>query len=228
MQLHPAVIADAAMRQSLGKRLVALGQINIFTNNRNCRHACRLLNARNDSLPTAQVRLLGPDIERFNNSFVQTLFMKGQWNFIDCPHVSSRNDSIFADITEQGDLTLHITRQFTVTTTEQDIRLDSDLAQLLDAVLSRLGFQLAGSRNIGNQSQVNIDDILRAKIGAELANGLQERQGFDITNGTANLNKRKIDAFGIFQDLALDLISDMGDDLNRTTQIIATALLTNN
>src|SRR5207244_1139577 len=68
----------------------------------------------------------------------------------------------------------------------EDVGLDTDLPQPAHAVLRRLGLQLAGGFQIGDQRQVNVQAILFAHVERELANRFQERQAFDVADGAAD------------------------------------------
>ena len=65
--------------------------------------------------------------------------------------------------------------------------------------------------------------LLAAKLVAKLANGLEERQRFDVTNRAANLAKHKILVVMVRLDKRLDGVGNMRNHLNGGAQIVATA-----
>ena len=69
---------------------------------------------------------------------------------------------------------------------DQDLRLETDLAQLGDALLRRLGLQFARRLDVGHERDVNVDDVLRADFEDELADGFEERQALDVAGGAAD------------------------------------------
>ncbi len=71
---------------------------------------------------------------------------------------------------------------------QEDVGLDADGAQFLDAVLGRLGLDLAGGLDEGHQGQVDVADVLFAQVALELADGLQEGQALDVAHGAADLD----------------------------------------
>src|SRR5471032_1971659 len=73
---------------------------------------------------------------------------------------------------------------------------------------------------------VHIQRVLTAHINRHLANRFQERQGFDITYGTANFHQHNIMAFAAFDDAFFDVIGDVRDNLNGCAEIVAAALFT--
>ncbi len=101
--------------------------------------------------------------------------MKGGRHLVDGFDVTGSNDRFFRHITEQGDLGFHVAGDFAVAATQQNIRLNTDFAQILDTVLGRLGFQFSGGRDIGHQGQVDIKNIVAPAINAKLADGLKKR-----------------------------------------------------
>jgi len=88
------------------------------------------------------------------------------------------------------------------------------------------GLDLASRRDIGDERQVHEERPLCAHLHPQLAGGFQERLRFDIAHGTANLNKGHVHITRAFHNAALDLVGNMGNDLNRAAKIVATAFLT--
>jgi hypothetical protein len=93
--------------------------------------------------------------------------------------------------------------------------------QFLDGMLGRLGLQLARSRNVGHQRQVDVDGGAARQIVAELADRLQERHRLDIADGAADLAHDEIIVVIAFGDEILDLVGDVRNDLNGRAEIVA-------
>ena len=82
---------------------------------------------------------------------------------------------------------------------EDDVGLDADGKQFLDAVLGGLGFVLTGGLEVGHQRQMDVQAVVAAQLGLELADGFQEGQAFDVAHGAADLDDghvRGVVAFG--------------------------------
>jgi len=60
---------------------------------------------------------------------------------------------------------------------------------------------------------------------AELADGLEKRQPFDVAHGAANFAEHEINLVFTHGKEILDLVGDMRDDLNGFAQIIAAPFL---
>lgn len=67
-----------------------------------------------------------------------------------------------------------ISRERVTGAADDDIGLDTDGAELLDAVLGGFGLQLPGGLYVGDQGDMDIEDIIPADVDLHLADGLQE------------------------------------------------------
>ena len=75
---------------------------------------------------------------------------------------------------------------------DDDVGLDADPAQLLDRVLGGLGLELARGGQGGEQRHVDVQDVGPADVLAHLADGLEERQRFDVADGPADLDDHDV------------------------------------
>ena len=84
----------------------------------------------------------------------------------------------------------------TVAAADDDLGLDAEAGQLAHAVLGRLGLQLAGGGDIGDERGVDGEAVPRPLISgafvAELADRLDERQALDVADGAAHLAEQEI------------------------------------
>lgn len=83
----------------------------------------------------------------------------------------------------------------------------------------------AGGGDVRHQRQVHQHRALGADFETQLADGFEERLGLDVAHGTADLDHRHVGVAGTLDDAALDLVGDVGDDLNGRAQVITTTLL---
>ena len=128
-------------------------------------------------------------------------------------------------IAEEGDLFLHLFRNRTLAATEQDVRLDADLAKLFHRVLRRLGLQLLAGLDVGDQREMHVDGVAASDLLPELADRFQERQRLDIAHRAADLHDDHVHAIADVADALLDLVCDVGDHLHGLAEIIAATLL---
>ena len=108
---------------------------------------------------------------------------------------------------------------------KKEVGLDTDLAQLLDAVLRGLGFQLPADSQKRDQSQMEEQDILLTDIKTKLPDGFQKRQRLDIAHGSADLDDGQILALGDPADAVFDFLGDVGNDLHGSAEVLTAPLL---
>ena len=113
-----------------------------------------------------------------------------------------------------------------VSAQDDRVRLDTDVAQRCDGVLGRLGLQLAGRTDVGQQRDVQEEDVVAADLVAYLACRLEERQRLDVTDRASDLGDHDVDVrSGHVPDARLDLVGDVRDDLDGVAEVLAAALL---
>ena len=115
-------------------------------------------------------------------------------------------------------------------TDDDQVWLDTQAAQFLDAVLSRFCFHFFCCTEVRNQRTVDVHDFFAAQVGFHLANRFQEWQGLDIPYCSADFSDDNIRfrRFRCPQKAIFDFIGDVWDDLDRSAKIIAAALFLNN
>ena len=138
-----------------------------------------------------------------------------------------RDDRLGGDVGEQRDLLADLVGDRVVGAQDDDVGLDADAAQLLDRVLGRLGLELARGGQRGQQRDVDVQDVGPPDVLAHLADGLEERQRFDVADGPADLDDDdvRVAVAGDAPDPLLDLVGDVRDDLDRAAEVVAAALL---
>ena len=92
-------------------------------------------------------------------------------------------------------------------------------------VLGGFGLELLGGGDPGDGGDVDEDGVFAAELLAHLADGFEEGAGFDVADGAAGFDDSDVDVGGDFTHRVLDLVGDVGDDLDGFTEIIAAALL---
>ena len=104
----------------------------------------------------------------------------------------------------------------------QDVRLNPDLAKLLNAVLSWLRLGFTSRLQVRHQRQMNEHHILFADVERDLSNGFQEWQTFDVSDGAAQFCDNNIDIRSRqSKNRRFDFVSDMRHNLNGPAEIFA-------
>ena len=145
-------------------------------------------------------------------------------HLVDARHVLRGDHRFLVDVAEQRDLPLDVRRQQAVGAAEQEVGLDADRAQVADAVLRRLGLELAGGADERHQRQVDVERVLAADVLAELADGLEEGQALDVADGAADLHDHDVDAVRDGADRILDGVGDVRNHLHRGAEVVAAPL----
>src|SRR5207253_4850999 len=128
-------------------------------------------------------------------------------------------------VAEQRDLPLDVGRDRLLAPTDEDVGLDPDLHWIAYRVLRWLGLEVSGGGDVRHQRQVDEDGVVAPDLLPELPDGLEERQRLDVTHGAADLGNDDVVARRGAPDGILDLVGDVGDDLDGGAEILAAALL---
>src|SRR5439155_17886692 len=105
--------------------------------------------------------------------------------------------------------------------------MNTDAAQLVDGMLRGLRLQLAGRLDERNEGDVDIQDVLGPDLAPELPDSLEERKRLDVAHGASDLRDDDV-GVGRLRDAAdavLDLVGDVGNDLDRRAEILPLSLL---
>ena len=153
--------------------------------------------------------------------------LEHQRDLVDRARRLGRDDRLDVDVAEQRDLLADLVGHRVVRAQDDDVGLDADAAQLLDRVLGRLGLELAGGHQLGQQGHVDVQDVGPPDVLAHLADGLEEGQALDVADGPADLDDDdvRLAVPGDPADALLDLVGDVRDDLDRAAEVVAAALL---
>ncbi len=121
---------------------------------------------------------------------------------------------MFGHVCKERNLRIYLVIKSLFTATEQDIRLDTDLARFIYAMLRGLCFQLTGGFDIWHIGEQHIQGVFITEIEAQLTHSLKEGQAFDVANRASDLDYYYIFIFSQSCDPAFDFVCDVGDNLN--------------
>jgi hypothetical protein len=140
--------------------------------------------------------------------------------------IARRDHRVLRQAREQGDLPPDLPVEPLLGAAQKRMGLDPDPPQLVDRVLGRLRLHLARVADVGDQGEVHEHAALRAEVGVELADRLQERERLDVADGAPDLGDHEVHGLrlGDDQDPVLDLVGDMGDHLDRGPEVVAASL----
>src|SRR5687767_3294540 len=109
-------------------------------------------------------------------------------------------------------------------TAYQHIGLDTDSSQFLYRVLRRLCLQLLRGGDEWDQSHVNEISIFAAKLVAQLTDGFEKRQRFDVAHGATDLDDCHVHAGGNLAGRGLNLIRNVRNHLDGLAEIVTPPL----
>ena len=174
-QFDPGVVGDAAVGQRLLERFIGILQAGIFAGDGDRHLAFRPDHPVDDAHPLAQLRLSFIEPEIAADRGIEALAMQLQRHIVDGFGVERLDHPVGGDVAEQRDLAPRRLRDFPVAAAQQDVRLDAEAEQFLDAVLGRLGLELAGRRDPRHQRQMAEHGAFPAQLVAELPDRLEKR-----------------------------------------------------
>ena len=118
---------------------------------------------------------------------VEPLLLEHRRNEVDVAHVRARDHGLHVDVGEERDLVADVRARAPRSSGDDDVRVDTDAAQLVHRVLRRLRLQLAGGLDERDERHVQVEHVLGPDLAAELADRLEERQRLDVADGAADL-----------------------------------------
>jgi hypothetical protein len=206
---------------------VAVLQMHVLADDTDADGALRVRELIDHAPPARELRRPRPDVQAISQLIIEALFVQLDRQRVDAAHVFRRDDAAHRHVRKQGNLALEVARDRPITTAQEHVGLNADLAHVAHRVLRWLRLQLARGGDVRDERDVHADRVLRALFNLELPQGLEEWQRLDVTDGAADLDDRHVDALGGAVDVAFDLVGDVRDDLHRRAQIFTAALLLN-
>ena len=188
--LDVVALGPARMIERRGHRHVRVGQRDVLADQSDLELGLGRLDAFDQRPPAGQLWLvhLVLEVEEAHDEVTQTPVLELQWDLVDGLRGGGGHDRVDIDVAEEGDLLAQLIVHVVVATGDDDVGLDADAAQLLDRVLGGLGLELTGRGQRRQQCHMHVEHVVAADVLAHLADGLEERQRFDVADGAADLD----------------------------------------
>ena len=196
-QIHGDPVGDAAMHQRFVKALVGFLQFDILADDGDGDPALRILDVVDQLFPRLKLGVAGGQAQHDGDLLIQPFLIEFQGQFVDVAHIHGGKHGVLVHIAEQGDFGAEVGGDGLFAAAEDDVRLDADRTELLDAVLRGLGLVFSGGTEIGHERQMDVQAIVAAQFGAELADGFKEGEAFDIAHRAADFDDGDVGS-GIF------------------------------
>ena len=127
------------------------------------------------------------------------------------------------DVALVRNLAFQLIADWLIASANNDVRLNATRAQLGNAVLSGFSLLLATRTDKWNERDMHIADVVATNFVAKLTNRFQEREDLDVANSSTNFSDHHIHVFCCKAlNTTFDFVSYMRNDLNSSTQIVAT------
>src|SRR5690606_8078813 len=146
LQAHPGALADAAVAEGLGHRLVGVLVVDVLADHGDGDLVDGVLGGVHHRLPLREVGLGRGAVgqaQALQHQGVEPLGVLPHRDLVDVVQVHHRDDGLLGHVGEQGDLAALAVGQRLLAAAQQHVGLDADRAQLLDRVLGGLGLELA-------------------------------------------------------------------------------------
>ena len=222
--VRPGGVADR-----LGHAHVGVGQLDVLADEADLEGRLGSLDELDQGRPGGEVGRSGDlrQAQVADDQVAQAGRLELERDLVDRVGRHGRDDRFGRDVGEQGDLLADLVADRVVRAEHDDVGLDADPAQLLDRVLGRLRLELAGRGQRREERHVDVQDVAPADVLAHLADRLEERQALDVADGPADLDDHHVGpaVAGQALDPLLDLVGDVGNDLDRPAEVVAAALL---
>ncbi len=219
-------VVDGPVLERLDDGEVGVLQLHVLAHDRDAHGALEIVDAPAERLPLVELARLDLEAEVLEHELVQLLLAQPQWHGVEVRDVLGGDHGALVEVGEEGDLGAQLAWQRARGARHDDIRRDTDAAQLVDGVLRRLGLELARGLDHRHERDVQVEHVVAAELVAELADGLEERQALDVADRAADLDEHDVDvARGRdAEDAVLDLVRDVRDHLDGRAEVLALAL----
>jgi hypothetical protein len=229
VEIDPGIIGDATVRQRFRQRLIGVGQVGVFADDRNLDFAIGKPDAADDLAPDIEIRRhRRVEAKMTQHLIVETFLVIVDRHLVNGIDIECGHHRLWANIAEQADLVALGLWDRPVAAAHHHVGANADALQFLHRVLGRLGLQLAGGRQIGHQRQMDEHRPVRAQFVAQLTDRFEKRQAFDVANGAANFADHEVLFVQVGDDEFLDRVGDVGDHLDRAAEIVTAPLLAQN
>ena len=212
--------------QRLGDREVGVLQPDVLADQGDANRLPRVARRRDVGLPVVERRVQCLEREVVEDEVVDALLAEGERHLVDVGDVAGGDDGLDGEAREEGDLGADVLAQGRLGPAHDHVGGDADAPQLVDRVLGRLGLQLAGMADVGHEGEVDVHAAPPSDVDRELADRLEERQAFDVPHRAADLGDDDVDVrrLGHQAHPLLDLVYDVGHDLDGRAEVVAAAL----
>ena len=226
MHVDLGVVVHARMMQRLDDRQVRIGQAGVLAHDGHIAVMLHMGGRIHERAQGAQVDLALGKTQALEHLHIEVLVVQAEGHLVDGGAVGACEHLVGSYVAEQGDLLAHLIRDLVIAAAYDEVGLHADGAQLLDGMLRGLGLDLMGCGDVRDQRDVDEQHVTALLFLPELARGLDEGLGFDVTDGAADLGDDDVGSglVGNAAQTLLDGLGDVRDNLHGAAEEVAAAL----
>ena len=196
---------------------VGIGKGDIFADKADRHFLGRIFEPAEEILPLLEVRVAPcTHLELAHDALVEFFLFHQEWHIVNRLSVHGLDDAVELDVAEEGKFLFDLDRKRMFGPADKDVRLYTGFEELFDGVLGWFCFEFLGSGKVWNQSQVDDQEIVGADFPLGLTYRFDKGKRFDIPHAATDFCDDDIvfSIFTQFEKVSLDLIRDMGNDLD--------------
>ena len=138
--------------------LVGILQLDVFADDRDLDLLLWVNDAVDEFPPIAQIGRGRIDVQELADEVVETLLVQHQRHLVNrVRHIARLDDRVRADVAKHRKFLPDFGVERTFRAANQDLRLETDLAQFRDALLSRFCLQFAGRADVRDERDVHVE-----------------------------------------------------------------------
>ena len=229
VDLH--VVGKAAGTQSLRDREVCIGQVDVLTDQGHVHLCGGAVHCVEQAVPLGEVGLGCLNAEVVEDVVVELLAVQGLGNVVDAGGIGAGNHGVGVYVAGVTNLGTVRCGNLALTAQNQAVGLNTQAAQCCNGVLGGLGLQFTRGADVGNQRNMQEEDVLTSDVAANLTCCFHEGQGLDIANGATDFGNDDVGGvvdFRCVTHAGLNLVGDVRNHLDGVAEVLAAAFLRDN
>ena len=191
--IDAGVVGEATRAKRLGDREIGVGQIDVLADQCDRDSARGPVHPAEQFVPVTPVHVPERKPQPADDVGVESLRVEHLGDVVDRYGVDRGDDRLLVDVAHQADLALELLRDRPVRPADDRVRLDTDAPQCRYRVLGRLGLELTGRPDVGQQRDMQEEAVVTADLVPDLADRLEERLRLDVADRAADLGDDDVD-----------------------------------
>ena len=206
---------------------VRILQMGVLAHQRDRDFLLRALQVLEEGLPFPHVLGFRAQAEGLHRVLGEALPVEEERHVVDRRRVRRADDALHRDVGKECDLLLDLGLQGMLAAGDDHVRLDPGGPEFPYALLRRLRLLLPDRPHHGDEGRVDEQDVLLPLLLPELADRFEEGHSFDVADGPTDFDEDDVGVFLLphLPEQRLDLVRDVGDDLDCLAEIVAAAFL---